>query len=195
MSTDLARQLNALGLLALTAVLLVAFAEQFVLNELPCPLCLLQRAGFVLAGMGLALNLTSGVRPAHYGLTILGAVAGGAVALRQVALHVVPGTGAYGSAILGLHLYSWAFVLFGLVVAGTALMLLSTRQFLPDPFEEGRGAARGLLPRLALVLFALVVLGNGVATLAECGGGLCPDDPTDYRSFDALMDWLEGRGG
>jgi hypothetical protein len=29
-------------------------------------------------------------------------------------------------------------------------------------------------------LFALLTLGNGVSTLLECGGGLCPDNPTDY---------------
>ncbi len=37
--------LNTLGLLGMTAVLLIGFILQFVLNELPCPLCLLQRIG------------------------------------------------------------------------------------------------------------------------------------------------------
>jgi disulfide bond formation protein DsbB len=37
----LAITLNALGLYGLAAVLAAAFAAQLLLNELPCPLCLL----------------------------------------------------------------------------------------------------------------------------------------------------------
>lgn len=190
MSETLARQLNALGLFAICAVLLAAFVDQFLFGELPCPLCILQRAGFALAGAGLALNLLAGIRPAHYGLAILGAVAGGAVSLRQIALHMVPGTGAYGEAILGLHLYSWAFLIFGAIVAGTALMLLSSRQFTPEFALDGTRPPGRLLPALALGLFALLVLANALSTLAECGVGLCPDDPHGYRGIDVLRDLL-----
>ena len=192
MSETLSRRLNALGLLAVSAVLLVAFLEQFVFNELPCPLCILQRAGFAIAGTGLALNVAVAIRPAHYGIMILGAVAGGIVSLRQIALHVVPGTGAYGSAILGLHLYTWAFVAAGAIVVGAALMLLSSRQFTPDLPVDG-GLPRGrTLGRIALLLFGFLVLGNALSTLAECGVGLCPDNPESYEAFDALRDLLSG---
>jgi disulfide bond formation protein DsbB len=182
--------MNALGLLAIGAVLLAAFLDQFLFGELPCPLCILQRAGFALAGAGFALNLLAGIRPAHYGLAILGALAGAVVSLRQIALHVVPGTGAYGAPVLGLHLYSWAFLLFGAIVAGTALMLMSNRQFTPDFALDGTRPPGRLLPALALGLFALLVLGNALSTLAECGIGLCPDDPHGYRGIDVLRELL-----
>jgi disulfide bond formation protein DsbB len=190
MSPELARQLNSLGLLAICAVLTIAFVDQFVLKELPCPLCILQRAGFVLAGAGLALNLALGIKAAHYALTILGALTGAAVALRQVALHVVPGTGAYGEPLLGMHLYTWAFALFALIIAGTAILLLFSRQF-SDPESAGADTPRrGRLVQVALILFALLALLNGLSTLAECGGGLCPDDPQGYEAFQALRELL-----
>ncbi len=49
--------LNALGLLGITFVLLMASVLQVVLNELPCPLCLLQRLGFMLVMFGFMLNV------------------------------------------------------------------------------------------------------------------------------------------
>ena len=33
---------------------------------------------------------------------------------------------------------------------------------------------------------SLMTLGNGVSTLAECGLGLCPDNPTSYEALDSL---------
>jgi disulfide bond formation protein DsbB len=41
MTPALSLRLNALGLLAISAVLIFAFADQLVLNDLPCPLCIL----------------------------------------------------------------------------------------------------------------------------------------------------------
>jgi disulfide bond formation protein DsbB len=48
MTRSLALTLNALGLYAVALVLLIAFAAQLLLNELPCPLCLLQRIQFAM---------------------------------------------------------------------------------------------------------------------------------------------------
>ena len=174
----ISRSLDALGLLAIALVLAAAFADQLLHDDLPCPLCLLQRVGFVLAGFGLAMNLVFGPRASHYALTILGAMAGGAVALRQILLHIVPGTGAYGDPFLGLHFYTWAAILFALIVLGSALLLLfdarlSTASAQPEPIDA--------LARIALVLFTLMVVGNVVSTFLECGIGLCPDNPTEYE--------------
>jgi disulfide bond formation protein DsbB len=177
----LSRNLNALGLIAISAILAAAFYTQIVARELPCPLCILQRAGFVAVGFGLALNITIGPRPAHYALMILAALAGGAVSLRQVALHIVPGTGAYGDPVLGLHLYSWAALIFAAVILGAAVMLFFERQF------AAASAAHRRAPLIlaALGFFALMTLGNGASTLLECGFGLCPDNPVAYE-------WLPG---
>ena len=107
MEIGLFRKLNAMGMLAVSAELAMAFYSQFTQNELPCPLCLLQRIATVAVLAGLTLNVVKGPKPDHYSLMIISAFFGGAVSLRQISLHVVPGTGTYGAPFLGnalLHL-------------------------------------------------------------------------------------------
>jgi disulfide bond formation protein DsbB len=176
-TADVSRLLNALGLIALDTVLVLAFVDQLWFRDLPCPLCILQRVGFIAAGFGLALNLIFGPKPSHYGVAILGAVAGGAIAMRQTLLHIVPGTGAYGNPIFGLHLYTWSFIAFGLTVVGCAILLLDDRQFArAEPMSPRLKA----LPLTALVVFVVLAVGNVISTMALCGVGFCPDAPTDY---------------
>jgi disulfide bond formation protein DsbB len=176
-TAGLSRLLNALGLVLVDTVLVLAFADQIWFRELPCPLCILQRAAFVAAGFGLALTIIFGPRPSHYGIVVLGAVAGAAISMRQILIHIVPGTGAYGSPIFGLHLYTWSFIAFALMIIGAGAMLLFERQFArAEPIPHEMRA----LPLSALAVFALMALGNIVSTLFVCGIGLCPDNPTHY---------------
>src|SRR4030095_13179286 len=134
------RVFDVAALTALSAVLLVAFYYQLALGEFPCPWCLLQRVGFIVAGVGVILNLTHGRKPAHYGLMILAAVAAGSASLRQISLHVIPNTGTYGSALWGFHFYTWAFIGYGALVIYAGTMLIVGRfDDAPPPLE---GAAR-----------------------------------------------------
>ena len=152
-----------------------------MLGELPCPLCLLQRVGFIAVGFGLLLNVRFGPAPLHYGLVILGALYGAAAAGRQVLLHIVPGSGAYGSPLFGIHLYTWSLVLFLVVVAGVALLLMMEGQF-----ERVRAWTATGWQRVVMGLFLAVTVLVGISAFAECGPGECPDNPTSY--------WLlEGR--
>ncbi|MBV1926927.1 MAG: disulfide bond formation protein B, partial [Rhodobacteraceae bacterium] len=112
LTAETSRVLNALGMLAICLVLILAIYYQLALYELPCPLCLLQRVGFVAVGFGLGLNLLYGARPRNYALMLLAAVFGISVSVRQILLHIVPGTGHYGSPVLGLHYYTWAGIAF-----------------------------------------------------------------------------------
>ena len=174
--------LNALALLGIGAVLAVAYVYQLALHELPCPLCLLQRVAFAAIGFGFLLNLRYGPRAAHYGIVVLAALFGMAVAGRQVMLHIVPGSGAYGSALLGLHFYSWAFLLFAATVLATACLLLV------QPREEAQGragsATPAFLPRLAAGLAIALTLANAATTFVECGPVECDDNPVSYWLFD-----------
>jgi disulfide bond formation protein DsbB len=123
---------------AVDTVLVLAFADQLWFRDLPCPICILQRAGFIAAGFGIALNLIFGSRPSHYGLAILGAMAGGIMSADQVLHYIVPGTGSYGNAVFGLHLYTWALIGFALIVVGCAVMLLFDRQYESWSFLRSR---------------------------------------------------------
>ncbi|MZR21438.1 disulfide bond formation protein B [Sneathiella chungangensis] len=181
------RNLNALGLFAICGVLIAAYAMQFTLDELPCPLCLLQRVGLVAVGYGLCLNLVRGPKPHHYGIMLIAAVYGGSVSIRQILLHIVPGTGHYGSPVWGLHYYTWAGVCFFLIILGTAVMLLFEGQFSKAPVPATTPAKKFGGSRLAIAAFALMVLlaaGNAVTTLIECGPTVCADPPKSYKLID-----------
>ena len=180
MSGDLSRLLNAVGLLGIGTVLALAFIDQIWFRDLPCPLCILQRVGFFAAGFGIALNIIFGPKPSHYGVAIIGAVGGAAIAMRQILIHIVPGTGSYGNPVFGLHLYTWAFIAFVVIVVGCAIMLLDDRQF---SRAEPMSVRLKPLPLSALLLFLVLAVANVFSTIALCGAGSCPDEPKDYILF------------
>ncbi len=181
MPGDVAKLLNALALIAVDTVLALAFIDQLWFSDLPCPLCILQRAGLTAAGFGLTLNILFGPKPSHYGATILGATTGAAVSTRQILDHVVPGTGSYGNAVFGLHLYTWAFIAFALMIIGSAIMLLDDRQF-----SRAEPISRRLKPLAltAFVTFAVLAVANVISTVLVCGAGYCPENPGGYLIFN-----------
>ena len=169
---------NELALLGIGGVLIAAYAFQLALNELPCPLCMLQRVAFCAVAFGFLLNVRFGPRASHYGVVLLGAVFGMAASGRQVLLHIVPGSGAYGSPFLGLHFYTWAFVLFGVTTLATAVLLVM------QPEDQAEAAApTGRLPKLAIGCAIGLTLANAVTTFLQCGPIECIDDPVRYWIF------------
>ena len=189
MTVDLSRLLNALGLVAVDTVLVIAFADQLWFRDLPCPICIMQRAGFIAAGFGIALNLIFGPRPSHYGLAILGAVVGGIMSAAQLLHYIVPGSGSYGNAIFELHLCSWSLIMFAAIVVGCGVMLLFDRQYEPSGPPPLRQVT---LPILAVALLALLAVGNVLSTLAICGVGLCPETPGGYLIFHEHLGLAQG---
>ena len=179
MARSLAVTLNALGLYAIALVLAVAFAAQLVLNELPCPLCLLQRIEFAMLAVGPILNVRFGPRPSHYAVSLLTAAAGAGFAMRQILLHIMPGDAGYGSALLGYHYYTWAFIGFAAAIILLAAMLLFERQFTTD--NAARPAEIGTFARTGVWLVIALAALNVISTLLECGFGACPDNPVAYE--------------
>jgi disulfide bond formation protein DsbB len=186
MTPALSRILNMLALFAVCGVLIADFTFQFTKGELPCPLCLLQRIALIAVGFGVFLSLSCGVRPSHYGVLLLGAAYGGAVALAQIALHIVPGTGSYGSALLGYHLYTWSFLVFSAVLILAGLMLLFDRQF--EQIGKPSAARAGGLGLAACLLLILLTLGNVLSTFLECGLAQCPATPVKYLMLEQSQD-------
>lgn len=171
---------NAAGAASMATILLVTFGLQFGLKELPCPLCNLQRVAFVLCGFGFLLNLRFGAQPLHYALTLLGALFGLVVSGRQVLLHIVPGSGSYGTAMLGLHLYTWSLILFFAVIAVVAVLMIFSGR--PEHHNTDHQAAlrfRGVY-RLAAYLLVAATLANAANSFLLCGPVECPDTPTSY---------------
>jgi disulfide bond formation protein DsbB len=177
MSPTFAIRLNALGLYVVAFVLAAAFAAQITLNELPCPLCLLQRMAFALIAVGPMLNVRHGPRPSHYALSLLAAAAGAAFAMRQILLHIVPPDPGYGSAILGYHYYTWAFIGFAVAIVLIGIVMLFDRQFEEPPERRPIGAFAGT----AVWLVILLTAANVGSTFLECGLADCPDNPVRYE--------------
>lgn len=187
MRGDLVYRLNAVGLFGVALILAISLFDQVAFYDLPCPLCLLQRVAFVIIGVGLVLNLCVGSSRVHYGMVIVGALAGLLASGRQILLHIVPGTGAYGSALFGLHFYTLAFVAFivTLLCTGIVLMLEAGTSIRDAPRESSRIRWIG---RTVVWFFAAIVGINVLSTLLECGLGQCEDDPVSYMLLDAIRD-------
>jgi disulfide bond formation protein DsbB len=177
MPRSIAIALNALGLYAIAAVLAAAFIAQVWLDELPCPLCLLQRIQFAMLAIGPILNIRHGPRPSHYAMSLLAAIAGATFAARQVLLHIMPGDPGYGSALFGFHYYTWAFIGFGIAIAAIAAILLFDKQFEDDDAPRETGA----FANVAIWLVIALTAANVISTLLECGFDACPDNPVYYE--------------
>ncbi|MBD8129312.1 disulfide bond formation protein B [Pantoea agglomerans] len=175
--TTVVHLVNMVGLLGICVSLVVAFYYQLVMHELPCPLCLLQRIGLIIAGFGFLFNVYFGLRNLHYGMVIIGGVLTGIMASRQVFLHIMPGDTGYGSAFLGLHFYTWALVTSVVIIAATAVVLA---------ISEMNASIRPLnippaLFRIAGWGFLLLIATNLMSTVLECGSGQCADNPVIYE--------------
>ncbi|QFI38507.1 disulfide bond formation protein B [Moritella marina ATCC 15381] len=181
MTNNLSRQLNALGALALSIVLGYAFYSQIVEDILACPLCLLQRVGFIAVLFGLFCNVIFGPRMVHYSGMIISAIFGAAVALRQMSLHVIPGTPGYGAPFLGMHFYTWAFITFVIIIFGTAIMMAFSAQY--EKVKYIPFSMQGNIAKIAIIMVLLVTAANMLNAFAECGPFECPGDPVSYWLF------------
>lgn len=178
-----------LCVLAICAPLLGAFFEQFAHGEMPCPLCILQRMGMMLCGLGPAYILSCARRgevtaadlATGYGMSVVAALAGGSIAARHILLHIVPPDPGFGAPVLGLHLYTWAFIVFAAVILVSGVNLMFARELNPGTVRYGWPS------RLVLLLFGAIIAANLVAVLLQEGlHWTLPDNPDRYRLLDDL---------
>ena len=97
------RQANLLTDIGLVIALIGTLVVQFFFHEAPCELCLLQRLALIGAAAGFFMNWRFGISPVHYAVAQLSALFGMIVAIRQITLHIIPGTGSYGDAWNGMQ--------------------------------------------------------------------------------------------
>jgi len=190
--------------LGICAVLLGAFWVQFAQGEYPCPLCLLQRMAMILAAMGSIFIITHRHRPhvsgfsvngMGYGMSVLAALLGAIISGRQVLLHIEPGDPGYGSPMFGMHLYTWALVVFMCVVLVSGVMLIFGRDRQWHAAERFDSASDNptatfvrRLPSYTKVtfwIFGVIIFANVLSAFAEAGfNAFLPDNPTSYKLFE-----------
>lgn len=182
--------------LAYTVVMLSAFFIQFVKGEFPCPLCMLQRYGMILSTLGALFVIMQARRgaltTARYaqglGLGLIGVLAGASVSVRQIELHILPGDPGYGEPFLRLHLYTWAFITFAIVMIYVGVMLALMPRGIPHAPAEGTVARK--ISTAIIVVFIGVVAANVIAIIfLEGFAPVLPDDPDSYT----LIDQIRGR--
>ena len=176
--------------LGVCVVVIGAFLVQFIGRELPCPLCLLQRMAMLLAAMGpmFIIHRVTSVDSepgadfsTGFGMSIIASVLGLAISGRQTLLHILPGDPGYGGAVFGLHLYTWAFIVFivvilvsGLTLSAGSMMVVGTRRGRP-----------GVWSRITGWVLGVVIAGNVVSALFESGTNwFLPDNPTNYQLIE-----------
>lgn len=181
---------------AYCAVLLGAFTVQFLEGEFPCPLCMLQRYAMILSSLAALWivmqakqgTLTMGRYAQGLGMGLLAAAAGSVESTRQILLHIKPGDPGYGSAVLGLHLYTWALITFFIVMVFVGVLLVIMPKAVPlAPKAKGIGHIGNVVATAVVWLFLVLVFANVIAIIFLEGFALVlPDDPTSYNLLDQL---------
>lgn len=182
-----------LWIIAYTLVIGISLLLQFVGGELPCPLCMLQRYGMILATFGALFvimqarrgTLTTARYAQGLGMGLLGVLAGASVSIRQIELHILPGDPGYGEPFLRLHLYTWAFVTFAIVMIYVGAMLMLMPRGIPQ--APAAGTTARTVSTVIIWLFIGVVAANVIAIIFLEGFALVlPDDPLSYNLIDQL---------
>lgn len=173
--------INAIDALGLCILLLIAFALQLVLHELPCPLCILQRVGILAIAFGFLLNVQFRIHPGHYSLSLLAALLTAAMSTRQVFLHVIPGEPSYGLPFLGLHLYTWVLLVCIAVIIYIAIIFSISPQYSDVHTGKLKGKSLQILTHLVFAAVFLLTVLNGISTYLECGFQACPENPVKYE--------------
>ena len=83
----------------------------------------------------------------------------------------------FGSPLMGLHFYTWAFLGFVAAILAAGVMLMFGGQFAATE----RPVRAGAFERGAVWLIISLTALNAVSALAECGLASCPANPVRYE--------------
>jgi disulfide bond formation protein DsbB len=183
-----------------TGVVCGGLFYQFALGEYPCPLCMVQRMFMLLAATGagyvVRTALTDGAVTGRtymtgWGLALVALVCGSFASWRQTMLHVLPGDKGYGSEVLGLHLYVWAWILFQASVVAIGIVLAFAHATADRAIPAAGPGAYRTAGLVALWFLGLVTAVNLVAVFfLEGFHWFLPDDPLRYELPAQLRGWF-----
>ncbi|MFG2233222.1 disulfide bond formation protein B [Streptomyces sp. NPDC048723] len=176
-----------------SAVVCAGLYHQFGRGDIPCPLCVVQRMFMLLAALGAAYiirsalisgTVTGRAYMTGWGLSLVAAIGGSFASWRQTMLHILPGAKGYGSEVLGLHLYVWAWILFQLSVVAIGVALAFAHVTADRAVPAVRPGALRTAGMCALWFLGMVIAVNMLAVFLEEGfHWFLPDAPNRYRFF------------
>ncbi|WP_019409006.1 disulfide bond formation protein B [Pseudomonas psychrophila] len=158
-----------LGMMAVIAgILTTAMTLQYVGGELPCPLCLLQRAAMLGVCFGIIQQFRHGFSFANTGISLFFSVFLLIVSVRQTLLDIYPRPGHeyVGSAVLGLHMPVWSVIIAVCLIIAFALQLIVWGANTPSKLKPL--AQYRVLSTIALVL-SLYVIAVGLINFVSVG--------------------------
>jgi disulfide bond formation protein DsbB len=178
---------NFIDVLGILVISIMAVIFQLVLHELPCPLCLMQRIGLMAIGFGYLVNIVYGNSIKNYSYATICAMLTAFIAMRQILLHIVPGTGGYGDVILGFHMYTWVFIIcMAAIIWNMFIIMIYPEDFSHEKLVRNIKIERNIVVNIVVYIYIITILINVVFTFLECGTTACPDDPTTYLVLDFI---------
>ena len=167
------RLILLLMLAIVAAILTAAMILQYAFGEIPCPLCLLQRAALFGCCFGFIQQLRAEESERGSGISLVFVLLLLVISVRQTLLDLFPrpGHSYIGSAVLGIHMEVWSVFVAVALLLGFAIRFALFGAPRAAPEAEGslmRRCARGL----ELYVVFLCVL-NFVSVVLQCGLGEC----------------------
>ena len=165
-----------LVMFVIAGILTAAMTLQYVNGELPCPLCLLERAAMLGVCFGIMLNFRRGFSYQNTGFSLLFAIVLLVVSVRQSLLDIYPRPGHeyIGSAIFGIHMPVWSIIIaLALLVAyAIKLAILGGDEYLREADVSEFSAIRRIADILSIYVIAICLI-NLVSAVLQCGFGEC----------------------
>ncbi|HLB53415.1 MAG TPA: disulfide bond formation protein B [Chlamydiales bacterium] len=152
---------NAFFIYVLCAILGASFLHQFIKDDPPCDLCLLQRAAMLGTAISLLLNLHFEIRVEHYALALAYSLLGFFSSLYHIAIHMNPDVEIYTMPVMGQYLYVWSFWIFLSSLTSLAILL-----FLSGVMPKS-GKLRKEWKWTAFALTSLLAIGLFITTFPD----------------------------
>lgn len=110
----------------IAAILTAAMTLQYINGELPCPLCLLQRAAMFGVCFGIMQQFRNGYSYRNTGISLIFSLLLLIISVRQTLLDIYPRPGHeyIGSAVFGIHMPVWSIFIVTCLIFALALQLL-----------------------------------------------------------------------
>jgi len=163
-------------MLAVVVILSIAMYMQYFLNEIPCPLCLLQRVAFLGIGYGAMMHFRGSPYIRAIGFALIFIFFLEIISLRQSLLDIYPRPGHQwvGSTVFGIHMPVWSFLISLIILLFIALDMIIVEQHTRISITK-----YFLLNKFANILTMLLIilcLINFISVILQCGLYNCHTD-------------------
>ena len=160
-------------MLAMAGILTTAMVLQYYGGEIPCPLCLLQRAAMFGVCFGIILHFRDGYSARNDGFCMLFALLLLVISVRQTLLDIFPRPGHdyVGSAVLGLHMPIWSVIIAAAILIAFAIKLAALGGDHPREPQPLTTLIR--IARLLGLYVITICLINFASVIVQCGMDAC----------------------